>query len=67
MISRYQIEIDDNTINKAIDSELFELLRVIYTYSKNFHYKSKEFYSFEYLIDRIKSNKRNVVENVEKI
>ncbi|CAI2360713.1 unnamed protein product [Moneuplotes crassus] len=67
LVSRYLVGIDDQIILKALNCEMLELLRVLFTYSKNFHCKTLKFYSFEYLIDNIKESKHNVLPKVESI
>ena len=67
IISRYQIDIDDKIIEKAIHCNMLEVLRVIWTYSKNFHFKKKFFYSFYYLFDKIQNTKHNILSKVDNI
>ena len=40
IVSHYNVDIDDGIVERAIEANMLNLLKVLFSYSKNFHYMS---------------------------
>ena len=67
LVSGYEVNIDYNIVDKALSWDMFDVLKTIFVHSKNYNKSTKEVYTFELLIDKIKTVGCEIHRKVEQI
>jgi len=67
LVSLYPIRVDERIIERAVKSDMFDVLKVMWKCNINYNTKFKNNYSFDYLISKINDCMEGVQEKVEKV
>ena len=67
LIAGYEVKIDIKILEKAINSDMFDVLKTIFIHSKNINKDTNQVYTFECIIDKIKKSGCEVHRKIEEI